>query len=417
MSACQNDYVDHTELQALLSHESLRLLEETKPPQSSDDVPDLVTRLRKKGIEPDVVRAVVNQLSLRSKAIEKFGPFASRMLFTKNALEQATRLEVASHHAGRLKSAGIASVVDAGCGIGGDSLAFAGLGLSVHAIERDEITAALATYNLAPFEQVSVSLGDVTTSDLSQGDALWIDPARRNPDKRLNNPDDWSPSLSWVFEQAQIRPTGVKLAPGMDRSLIPADAEAAWVSYYGSVVEMVVWSGVLARPGITRSALITNSRGTTEITGPQDAPDQPVGPLHEYLYEPDGAVIRARLIGDVARSIDATMLDSTIAYFSAPTVSESPAWQVFQVLAQVPYTDKNVATLITDFEVGHVEIKKRGVDVDPQQLRQTLPLRGTHPATLIITRMAGTKVAILAKRLDLVGEDVAHADQKSEGER
>ena len=417
MSACQNDYVDHTELQALLSHESLRLLEETLPPQSSDDVPDLVTRLRKKGIEPDVVRAVVNQLSLRAKAIEKFGPFARRMLFTKNGLEQATRLEVASHHAGRLKSAGISSVTDAGCGIGGDSLAFAGLGIEVHAIERDEITAALATYNLAPFEQVSVSLGDVTSADLSPGEALWIDPARRNTDKRLNNPDDWSPSLSWVFEQAHIRPTGVKLAPGMDRGLIPDDAEASWISYNGSVVEMVLWSGVLARPGITRSALIINSRGTTEITGPHDAPDQTVGPLHEYLYEPDGAVIRARLIGDVARSLDATMLDSTIAYFSAPTLSRSPACQVFQVLEHVPFTEKNIATLIKDFEVGQVEIKKRGVDIDPHTLRQTLPLQGTRPATLIITRLAGTKVAILAKRLDSVGEDVAHADQKSEGER
>jgi hypothetical protein len=407
--------VDLTELQALLSHDALRLLEDTQPPATPKDVPALVTRLRKNGAAPDVVRAVVNQLSLRHKAVEKFGAFAPRMLVTKDGLEQATRLEVASHHAGRFQAGGIRSVVDAGCGIGGDSLAFAGLGLIVHAIEADEATAALATYNLAPFEDVVVSLGDATTEDLSAWDALWIDPARRNTQRRLSNPDDWSPSLTWVWEQAKNKPTGIKLAPGMDRSLIPSGSEASWVSYNGSVVELVVWSGVLARPGVTRSALIISSRGTVDLTSAADSPDQSVGPLHEYLYEPDGAVIRARLIGDVARSINATMLDSTIAYFSAPTLHRSPAWQVFRVLEHVPYTEKNVKKLIRDADVGHLEIKKRGVDVDPHELRTTLPLRGTRPATLIITRVAGVKTAVLATRLDSVGEDVTHADQKSEG--
>lgn len=407
--------MDLTELQALLSHDALRLLEQTEPPATPADVPALVTRLRKKGLDPNVVRAVVNQLALRPKAIEKFGTFAPRMLVTKDGLEQATRLEVASHHAGRFQASGVHSVVDAGCGIGGDSLAFAGLGLRVHAIEADEATAALATYNLAPFEDVAVSLGDATTEDLSAWEALWIDPARRNAKRRLSDPDDWSPSLTWVWEQAKNKPTGVKLAPGMDRSLIPPNTEASWVSYNGSVVELVVWSGVLARPDITRSALVISSRGTVDLTAAEDSPDQPVGPLHEYLYEPDGAVIRARLIGDVARSVDATMLDSTIAYFSAPTVAHSPAWQVFQVLEHAPYTEKNVEKLIQDAGVGHLEIKKRGVDVDPHELRTTLPLRGTRPATLIVTRIAGVKTAVLATRLDSVGEEVTHADQKSEG--
>jgi hypothetical protein len=129
----------------------------------------------------------------------------------------------------------------------------------------------------------------------------------------------------------------------MDRSLIPEDMEASWVSYGGSVVELVVWSGALAREGVTRSALVINSRGRAEVTRWGDAPDQPVGPLHEYLYEPDGAVIRARLIGDVARSVNGTMMDPTIAYFTAPHAHHSPLWQLFQIVKQVPYTLKKCA--------------------------------------------------------------------------
>ncbi|MBT4908993.1 MAG: hypothetical protein HON64_02815, partial [Microbacteriaceae bacterium] len=99
---------------------------------------------------------------------------------------QATRLSVASHHAQRMHWAGITSVVDVGCGIGGDALAFAGVGLTVRALEADEATAALAAYNLAPLDTVEVLHRSVSDEDLEGVDALWCDPARRAGATRLH---------------------------------------------------------------------------------------------------------------------------------------------------------------------------------------------------------------------------------------
>ena len=62
---------------------------------------------------------------LRRRAAAKFGPFADRMLFTEAGLEQATRLVVARHRAARLRAFDALSLVDLGCGIGGDLLAAA----------------------------------------------------------------------------------------------------------------------------------------------------------------------------------------------------------------------------------------------------------------------------------------------------
>jgi len=406
--------VEYPEVEALLTPKSLRLLDETPAPSSKDDVLATVSRLRKASHPIERVHAVMNQLSLRAKAQEKFGDFATRMLFTKEALEQATRLDVASHHAGRFRDAGITSLVDAGCGIGADSLAFSGLGIQVTAIERDTATAALASYNLAPFPETTVINADVLDADLSGAEALWIDPARREGATRLHNPEDWSPSLDWIFEMAAERPTGIKLAPGMDRDLIPEGVEAQWVSHHGSVVEMVLWSGALKREGITRSALVISRSGTAEMVAGADSLDTEVGNLQEYLYEPDGAIIRARLIGDLARSVDATMIDASIAYFSSATAHQSPLMQGFQIIEHVPYTPKNVNALVGAANLGHIEIKKRGIDVDPAELRKTLPLSGSGSATLILTRVKGQKTALLAKRLESVGQDVAGADQERE---
>jgi len=128
------------ELTALLTSEGLRLLDALDPVESTADVARTVSRLRKAGHSPELVSAVVGQARLRVRARAKFGDFAERMLFTRSGLEQATRLAVAARHAGRLRDAGIGSVADLGCGIGGDALGFAALGIRVHAIDADEVT-------------------------------------------------------------------------------------------------------------------------------------------------------------------------------------------------------------------------------------------------------------------------------------
>ena len=391
--------MERAELEALLTPEALRLLASIDKPHSPDEVVREVARLRKEGYSLETVSAVMGQVALRHKGQEKFGDFAGRMLFSPQSLEVASRLEVSSHHAGRFLQAGITSVTDAGCGLGGDSLAFAGAGLKVRALERDDVTAALAAYNLQPFDQVTVELAEVTEADLSGTEGLWFDPARREGSTRLSNPDEWSPSLDWVFQQAATKPTGIKLAPGMERNLIPEGCEAQWVSWKGSVVEMVLWWGRLAREGITRSALVLRDGAAAEIMGEADSPDASVGELQEYVVEPDGAVIRARLIGDLAREHSAHMIDPTIAYMTSDKPVRSPLVQCFRVREHVPYSTKNLQSLIRGADVGTIEIKKRGIDVDPAVLRRTLPLEGTGSATLILTRVGGQKTAILAERV------------------
>lgn len=399
MSDWQNERVDLDEAQALLTEESLALLDSLADLEKPQDVVALVTSLRAAGHPAPRVHAVLGQLGLRAKAKEKFGAFASRLLITPDGLEQATRLEVASHHAGRFQKAGMSSVADCGCGIGGDSLAFAALGLAVTAIERDAATAALAAYNLAPFHNAQVINADASSVSLEDVEGLWIDPARRQNGSRSHNPDSWTPRLDWVFEQASHKPSGVKLGPAFDHDLIPEGMEAQWVSFRGSVVELVLWSGSLARTGITRSALLIGAREAHELTAPGPSSDVEPGSLGAFVYEPDGAVIRAQLIGDLARTLGATMLDSTIAYMSSPSYEPTPFAQGFEVIESVPYSLKNIQSLLKNHSIGELEIKKRGIDVDPHTLRQKLSFEGTEHRTLILTRVQGTKTAILAKRM------------------
>ncbi|WP_341946097.1 class I SAM-dependent methyltransferase [Microbacterium sp. LWH11-1.2] len=398
--------MEMSELRALLTPEGLELLDELGALDSTAEVARAVSRLRAAGHSPDLVSAVVGQAHLRSKATAKFGAFAGRMLFTRAGLEQATRLAVAARHAQRIRSVGITRVADLGCGIGGDALAFAGAGLDVLAVDADEVTSVIAAYNLAPFGGSAVvrhgTAEDALDVPGETPGAVWMDPARRtagHSETRRVSADDYSPSLDWAFDVAARMPTGIKLGPAHDRDALPSDSEAQWVSADGSVVELVVWSGALAREGVRRAALVIRGERSHELTSGADADDAPVRELGAFLHEPDGAVIRARLIGDVARSLDAGMLDEHIAYLTSDAAVTSPFVQSFRVRETMPATPKAINAVLKANGIGRLEIKKRGVDVDPAAFRRKLTLRGDAEATLILVRVGDQRRAILADRV------------------
>ncbi|MFG6492116.1 SAM-dependent methyltransferase [Microbacterium sp. P03] len=402
--------MDAAELGALLTPEGLRLVDSLPPMESTDDVARAVSRLRADGRSPALVSAAVGQARLRAKARGKFAEFADRMLFTRAGLEQATRLSIAARHAGRFREAGVTAVADLGCGIGGDALGFAALGLRVHAVDADEVTAAIAAYNLAPFgDAVTVQHARAEDVDLAarfaapgERGAVWLDPARRtagHSETSRVRPEDYTPSLEWAFALAERMPTGIKLGPGFDRSALPPHVEAQWVSADGSTIELVLWSGTLARDGVRRAALVVRGDSAHELTAAKDAADEPVRALGAYLHEPDGAVIRARLIGDVARALQAGMVADGIAYLTSDAALTSPFVSSFRVREQLPADVKALARALRQRGIGTLEIKKRGVDIDPAVLRKSLKLSGDASATLFVTRIDGRRVALLADRV------------------
>ena len=395
--------MNRAELVELLSPEGLRLLDALPEWDSSADIVRTVAELRKQGHSPTLVAAVLSQARLRQRARAKFGEFADRMLFTEAGLEQATRLKVAALHAGRFARAGIGHVADLGCGIGGDALAMAAVDLEVTAAEADEVTAAIAAYNLTPFPRARVLHSRAEDVPLGGIGGAWLDPARRTTaggrTTRLTDPAAYSPSLDFAFGLADRLAVGVKLGPGTDRDVIPDGVEAQWVSIDGDLVELGVWFGPLARPGIGRAALVIRGDHAAELTAPADAEDAPTGPLGDYLYEPDGAVIRARLIGDFARANGGWMLSDGIAYVTADRAVDSPFARGFRVLERLPNDERQLRQALAQRGVGTLEIKKRGVDLDPASLRTRLKLRGDAAATLVITRENGRRATLLVERL------------------
>lgn len=376
------------------------------------EVLKISTDLRRRGLAPERVSALLTQAKLRHEAIAKWGPDAGRSLLTRAGLEQSTRRGVADRHARRFADAGIRTVADLGCGLGADSAALLRAGMTVLSVEIDPETAAAARHNLSRFPGSEIRQGDVMELDprtlrTQAGDpieALWLDPARRETTggttSRLFDPEAFAPPFSAITRWAATgMPIGVKMGPGMDRSAIPDGAEAEWVSCGGDVVELVLWFNALARPTVRRAAtLLSADPLDPEPVAALDAetdfdtePPEPAGPPLRYLYEPDGAVIRAELVNRLVTASGGHMLDPRIAYVTSDHRVDLPWATGWEIEERLPMGVKQLKKWVRQRGITRLTIKKRGVDVVPEALRTQL-LAGTKrsakgpEAALILTR-------------------------------
>jgi hypothetical protein len=391
--------VNREEFLQLLSKEGQSLLAQIDY-STKLDIVKTITTLRAQGHDPALIAIALSQAKLRKRAEAKFGEFAQRMFFTEDALEQASRLQVAALHANRFKQANITQVADLGCGIGAESLAFASLDLKVSAYEIDEVTSAIAAYNLAIFENVEVKNEDVTKLDLTQQEALFFDPARRNSKARLFNPQDFAPNFNWVIEQAKQKPSGIKLGPGHPHNQMPEEAEAQWVSVEGDLVELSLWFNETKRPEVKRSALLITKDAKHELKTNEKEEPAPTGELGQYIHEPDNAVIRSHLINLLAEQTNTHTIDPNIAYLSSNEKQDSPWLKSYKVIKELPFDRKQLKAHIKQNEIGTLEIKKRGADITPEALRKELSPKGPNKATLIITRIGDAHKALFVEPVD-----------------
>ncbi|MGW7369911.1 THUMP-like domain-containing protein [Streptomyces sp. NPDC054841] len=360
----------------------------------------LATRLRREH-PAELVSAALTQARLRQRAVAKFGAEdAYRMYFTPHGIEQATRASVAAYRAKRFWDIGPVAVTDLCCGIGGDAIALARAGFVVQAVDRDPVTAETALVNVRTVVEgtplMTVACADVMDYDLSGTEALFIDPARRGGRGRIFDPEAYSPPLSWAVDAVRQVGTGaIKIAPGIPHELVPHDFEAEWISDGGDVKEAVLWHDEgrteVIVPGTRRATLLPS--GAT-LTG-RGLPNPQVRKVGRFLYEPDGAVIRAHLVAEVAEDLDGGLIDETIAYITADELRPTPYATAYEITDELPFNLKKLKALLREREVGTLTVKKRGSAVEPEELRRKVKPSGPNAATVFLTRVAGAPTVLI----------------------
>ncbi len=357
--------------------------------------------------DPDLAAAAVTQVLLRRRAVAKFGDSAGGLFFTRVGLEQATRPAVADHHAARLRAAGARRVVDLGCGIGADAMAFLRAGLEVIAVDRDPMTADVARANLAAVGSVTafeVRIG--TAEDLwptlaEPGTAVFCDPARRTDRGRSWRVEDLSPAWPFVLDLVDgTRAAGVKLGPGLAHRHVPEGVEAEWVSDRGDTVELGLWAGPGSMPGRRSAQLVDAVAGShARLVADPGRPPPLVSSPQRFLYEPLGTVVRSGGLATLAADLAACVLHPEIGYLTSDEQVVTPFATGFAVAETLPYTEATLRAWTRRNQIGSLEIKTRGLGLDPAVLRRRLKLRGPASATVVIGRTTAGPTVLVVERM------------------
>ncbi|MFZ0324925.1 MAG: SAM-dependent methyltransferase [Actinomycetes bacterium] len=374
----------------------------------------LVTALRAEGYDEQQAAALATQRRLREQARPRMGERVDRWLFTPEGAQQVTRPEVARHRADRYRAAAPDEVIDLGCGLGSDLDALSTVADAV-GVEQDRATALMAAHNVpAALVVTETAESYVARTRPGRTTAVFADPGRRRGGRRVLDPDRWSPPLPWVMG-LPFDDLGIKVAPGIDHALVPEGWETEVVSADGDVVEAALYRGGLRTTGARRRATLLRRAQRDDPDGPilthtltdgdlpaGDPAVVPVGPVGAFLYEPDGAVIRAGLVAAVVVQVAGRLLDPTIAYVTADTLVACPFATAYRVEDVLPFSLKRLRAAVRALDARSVTIKKRGSAVDPEQLRRQLRLRreGTREVVVVLTRRVGRPIAVVGSRID-----------------
>jgi SAM-dependent methyltransferase len=354
-----------------------------------------IMRLRRE-IGPERARAALETVLLRQRAAAKFSR-AATMLFDRAGLEMASAEIVSAWRARRYAPFG--RVADLGCGLGGDALALAAHS-DVIGIDRDATRLALAAHNVAVYDRgdrFTPLHADLLTHPPVPADALFFDPARRDANgRRLKLFRDYQPApLELLARWQAITPhQGVKVSPAVAYADLPAGCEVTFLSVAGEVREGVLWFGDLRR-GVARQAVLLPQEAVLAVQPAVSLP--PVTPPGRWLFEPDGAVIRAHLVAELAAQEGLAQIDPTIAYLTGDRPIVTPFARAFEVVDWFPFQLKRLRSWLRERKIGRLTIKKRGSPLDPDVLRQQLRPQGEGSATLFLTRVQGVPAVIVTR--------------------
>ncbi|MCY3000448.1 MAG: hypothetical protein NTV21_01370 [Planctomycetota bacterium] len=360
--------------------------------------------LRRK-LEPETARWAAELAELRERAAARF-PSGWIRFATRRALEQSTREPVARERARRIAAvAPGCAVYDATCGLGADARAVSEMGTAVVAADLDAQVARCASLNLAGTKAVVVRADALAPPVHSASMFLVVDPDRRAEGARELDPERWSPPWSALAKLAgRFVGACIKLSPAFDmeqaRGGVWDGALAQWTSERGELCEASLWLGVGAGElGGQREAVVLGPGTVGRLAG---VPVPVRVALSEkvagnfWLVDPDPAVVRAGLVGNLGRELGLDGLDPMLAYLVGPKPPPTPLAKAWRVLAEVPADPRKVREALEQHGFGAVEVRKRGHPDPAEELARRFRASGPRRGLVAVARTeAGHRAFVL----------------------
>jgi hypothetical protein len=386
------------ESRILMTESGRQLLEEVS--RTETPLPADIARWRKQAGAP-IVAAAIRIASARARARSKFSR-ADQVWPDPVGVEQSTSEAVARYKATRFDCP---LVVDLCAGIGGDSLALAERA-GVLSVDLDDGMCRRLAWNAAVYQvadRVQPCRARAESFTIPQGAWVHIDPDRRaNGMERARSLAAYSPGPDFLRGLIRQTPAGaIKLSPASDFEQFVAglNIEVELISLGGECKEATVWFGAAASCRRRATRLPENVTWTDREGDWSHSWKVPVVPVSSYVYDPDPALLRSGLPDSFAHTHGLGRIAADVDYLTGDRLVRTPFLAAFRVLSIHSMDLKRLRRVISDAEIGPLDIKIRGLELRPEQVRSQLRAHGSNPASLILAGGSGPARAIVAQKV------------------
>ncbi|MES0325688.1 MAG: hypothetical protein ABUK18_07390 [Candidatus Bathyarchaeia archaeon] len=372
---------------------------------------DIIKRrmyLKAQNVNEEDIDGILDDVHYRTRGRDKF-PRASKMRFTRDGLAMATGKAVAEYRTWKIRKqlGSVRKALDACAGIGGDTIAMA-LRWPVVSVEIDPEMIEILMHNIEVYDaqnKVEVVQGDITKlvndedfkSRLGELDVIFFDPSRRGDGGRTVKTEEYIPRLSFIDELLKMCPNlCVKISPGTDLDRIKYDCDIEVISNRGEVKEVVLWFGKLKLDQEKKAVLATKlpEKMTMERV---NTPKIKVTQVSDYLYEPDPAYIKARLIDTLAQYYDLTQIHPKIAYLTGEEKLRTPVLKTYEVMRVTSIEPAEINAALGELGIGRIDFKARGVSVDMKGIHKRIIGKGRRRGKVVFTVVGKKDRAVICR--------------------
>lgn len=343
-------------------------LQQTALQLARDHAPDPknIDRIAKEvGLE--AARWAFSQWQLRAAAKKKFSR-ADEMLFTREALEQATHEQVAKYHASRYPNNAL--VADLTCGIGADLIVLAARGPAI-GFDLDAERVEYARHNLSVYGlSAEIVIGN-SLEHIEEFDYVFVDPSRRVNGRRTLNSSEFSPPVTAMPSHLREKKIALmKLSPMLsDRELLTLSDTVEFVSFGDECREALLnfgtefgeAGGVSAMHLESGQRIYRSSEFAAETTDPR-----------RYFYDADPALVRAHGLSTLARELHLELLGESNGYMTSDELINSPWLRAYRVLGFMSFDEKLLRAFCLDNRLRISEIKSRASRFDAIRAKSKL---------------------------------------------
>ena len=358
------------------------------------------------------VRAIAEQIACRRKALKKLPELSRRnLLYTALSLEQASGERAAVYKSGLEGMAG-KKMMDMSGGLGIDTIFFSRRFDEVVYVERDTVLAEVAAYNFRELgiSNVSVIQGDsiavLESCPDNSFDMIYVDPSRRKKGRRSAALEAGCPNVASLQDLLlrKARRFCVKASPAMEtsnlRDKLASLSMVLVLSVDRECKEVLLFCDrKKVQTDVVIKAVCLDGKGETVVeSGAENMVRGVAGTVGPFMYEPDPAIIKARLTAVLADRCGLQFINPAVDYLTSEMMIEHFPGRSFKVFATFPYKPRELKSFLKERNIDAASILRRDFPLSPEDIRRLFRLKESDAVYLFFTRSAAGQLLCICGR-------------------